>query len=245
VWECALIAERRPAIMSTDPLVSIGLPTYERAKTLARALGSALAQSYVSLEVIISDNASRDGTEALCREAAAHDQRVRYLRQERNVGPTANFNLLFAACRGDYVLMLADDDWLDPDYVLLCLAALRADVGAALVAGRPRYLRGAAPVHAGVMHEHPQSDPAARVRAYLGSVDDNGVFYGLMPRAVLQCASPLPNVLGNDWLHVARIAVQGEHQPRPRRHKLRSRLHPLDLRPSRVAGTPPPAGDRI
>ena len=61
----------------------------------------------------------------------------------------------------------------------------------------------------GVAHEHCQSDPTARVRAYLAAVADNGVFYGLMPRAVLQRVRPLPNVLGNDWLHVARIAALG------------------------------------
>lgn len=192
-----------------DPLVSIGIPTFERAGTLVRALDSALAQTYAQLEVVISDNASADGTEALCRAAAASDPRVRYLRHERNQGPTANFNELFAACSGAYVMMLADDDWLDPSYVSDCLAALRADASAALVAGRARYVRGDLFIQEGTWHQHRQPDPAARVIAYLRSVRDNGVFYGLMPRSVLEGARPLPNVLGNDWLHVARIACQG------------------------------------
>ena len=193
----------------SEPLVSICIPTYQRAATLARALDSALAQTHPRLEVVISDNASGDGTAELCRAVAAADARVRYLRQERNLGPTANFNALFAACRGDYVLMLADDDWLDPGYVAACLAALRADPGAALIAGVARYWRDGHYAFPGVVHEHRQSDPAARVLAYLTAVDDNGVFYGLVPRALLERARPLPNVLGNDWLHVARIAGQG------------------------------------
>lgn len=196
-------------MITDEPLVSIGLPTFERAETLVRALASALAQTHDRLEVVISDNASRDGTEAVCREAAARDPRIRYVRQTRNIGPTANFNQLFDACRGQYVLMLADDDWLDPDYIAACLATLRADPEAALVAGRPRYFRAGAFIHDGVAHQHCQPNPAARVRAYLAAVNDNGVFYGLMPRAVLERARPLPNVLGNDWLHVARIAFQG------------------------------------
>jgi glycosyltransferase involved in cell wall biosynthesis len=174
----------------SEPLVSICIPTYQRAATLARALDSALAQTHPRLEVVISDNASGDGTAELCRAVAAADARVRYLRQERNLGPTANFNALFAACRGDYVLMLADDDWLDPGYVAACLAALRADPGAALIAGVARYWRDGHYAFPGVVHEHRQSDPAARVLAYLTAVDDNGVFYGLMPRAVLERASP-------------------------------------------------------
>ena len=190
-------------------LVSIGIPTYNRARTLARAVESALAQTHGELEVVISDNASSDGTEALCRQVAADDPRVRYVRHPRNMGPTANFNHLFLACRGDYALMLADDDWLDPDYVARCLALLVDDPEAALVAGRARYLRDGTFVHDGVWHEHRQPDPASRVTAYLATVDDNGVFYGLMPRTVLERAAPMPNVLGNDWLHVARIACQG------------------------------------
>lgn len=200
----------KPAVgKGSEPLVSIGIPTYQRAATLARALESALAQTHPRLEVLISDNASSDGTEALCLAAAARDPRVSYLRQEHNQGPTANFNELFAACRGDYVMMLADDDWLDPEYVAECLAALLADTAAVLVAGWPSYLEHGALVHDGVLHEHCQPDAAARVRAYLRAVVDNGVFYGLMPHAVLDRARPLPNVLGNDWLHVARIACEG------------------------------------
>ena len=197
---------------SNAPLVSIGLPTFERDATLGRALASALDQTHSRLEVIISDNASQDRTEQLCLAAAARDSRVRYIRQERNRGSTANFNELFDACRGDYVLMLADDDWLDPDYVASCLAVLRSDEHAAIVGGRPRYVRDGIFVRDGVVHQHRQRDPTDRVREYLRTVDDNGIFYGVMPRGVLERARPLPNVLGNDWLHVARIAFQGSVQ---------------------------------
>lgn len=195
--------------VSATPLVSIGIPTHERVSTLGRALASAVAQTHTALEVIISDNSSHDGTEALCRAAAARDTRIRYIRQPSNRGSTTNFNELFEACRGDYVLMLADDDWLDRDYVAACLTTLCSEENVALVGGRPRYEREGSFVSDGVVHEHCQRDPEARVRDYLASVDDNGIFYGLMPRAVLEQARPLPNVLGNDWLHVARIACQG------------------------------------
>ena len=82
-----------------QPLVSIGIPTHERATTLARALDSALAQTYERIEVIIADNGSQDLTEAVCREASARDKRVRYLRRKHNVGPTANFNELLSPAR--------------------------------------------------------------------------------------------------------------------------------------------------
>lgn len=190
-------------------LVSIGIPTYNRARLLARCLESARGQTHTELEIVICDNASEDETEQLCRAAAAGDPRIRYLRHLCNLGPTANFNALFGACRGAYVLMLADDDFLEPEYVARCLTVLQAEPGTALVAGRARYERAGTPVADGALHVHPQADPGARVVSYLRTVEDNGVFYGLVPHEVLRRAVPLPNVLGNDWLHVARIAAQG------------------------------------
>lgn len=191
------------------PLVSIGIPTYQRPRTLRRALDSAQQQTYANIEIVISDNASLDETEVICRAAAAEDVRIRYLRSPDNVGPTANFNRLFAECQGEYVLMLADDDWIASDYVARCVDELRVRPQAAMVAGRARYERDGAFVHDGVPHEHAQATAEARIVRYLRTVADNGVFYGVVPRRVLALAAPMPNVLGNDWLHVARIACQG------------------------------------
>ena len=79
-----------------------------------------------------------------------------------------------------------------------------------LVGGRSRYVRDGQPITSGVAHDHRQADPAARVRDYLARVDDNGIFYGVIRRRTLERARPLPNVLGNDWLHVARVVFQGK-----------------------------------
>jgi hypothetical protein len=195
--------------VSEPRLVSIGIPTYRRPQLLVRALGSAREQTHPRLEILIADNASGDETERICREAQAADERVRYLPSERNVGPTANFNRLFAACAGDYVQMLADDDWLDRDYVARCAEVLDARPEVALAAGRARYYRDGVPAGEGAWHRHLQDDPARRVIDYLSTVTDNGVFYGLVRGAAVRRAGPMPNVLGNDWLHVARIAAQG------------------------------------
>jgi glycosyltransferase involved in cell wall biosynthesis len=191
------------------PLVSIGIPTYQRLNTLRRSVESALAQTHSRLELVISDDGSDDGTEDFCREVEARDPRVRYLRSGGNRGSTDSFNELFSACRGEYVMMLADDDWIERDYVGQCLEALRTRRGAALVAGWPRYVRNGDYVCDGVIHNHVGPTPEDRVLEYLREVDDNGIMYGLMPREVLREASPLPNVLGNDWLLVARIACRG------------------------------------
>ncbi|MEA2371195.1 MAG: hypothetical protein QOH12_1589 [Solirubrobacteraceae bacterium] len=191
------------------PLVSIGVPTFNRAATLQRTLESALAQTHSRLEIVVCDNASSDGTREICERYAAEDSRVRYVRQAENVGPTTNFNTLFTECRGDFVMMLADDDWIDREYVATCLEALIADPGAALVCGLARYYRDGRPVGEGVPMTLDQAEPVQRVAAYYADVEDNGTFYGLMPRRVLAAAAPMPNLLGNDWLLIGRVAFLG------------------------------------
>jgi glycosyltransferase involved in cell wall biosynthesis len=193
-----------------SPLVSIGIPTYSRAEKLERAVSSVLGQTYANLEVVISDNASDDGTEAFCRALCERERRVRYLRSPVNLGPTANFNTIIDELRGDYAMLLSDDDWLDPDYVATCLAELRRAPDLVLACGIAHYLRDGAVVREGVDLQLEDDSPNKRVLTYLREVDENGVFYGLMSQAVLQRAAPLRNVLGNDWLLAAAIAAQGK-----------------------------------
>ncbi len=194
----------------TEPLVSIGIPTFNRADTLRRAALSALAQTHSEVEVLISDNASTDATALVAEELCAQDARVRYMRADVNRGPTANFNLLFAEVRGEYAMMLSDDDWLKPNYVERCLQTLRSRPDHSVVCGIAQYVSGDEVAHTGVSMQLEQSSPRERIVDYLHHVDENGLFYGLMPTPVLRRAAPLQNALGNDWLLVAAVLVQGK-----------------------------------
>ena len=190
-------------------IVSVGIPTYNRAAKLARAAESVLRQTHGDIELVISDNASGDETERLCRELVARDARVRYLRAYANRGPTANFNTVIGEMRGEYVMLLSDDDWLEETYVERCLAALLGDPARRLVCGRAHYLDGGRTAHLGLLSSFDSPDPATRVLDYLRGVDENGLFYGLARADTLRAAAPLRNALGNDWLLVASILVQG------------------------------------
>lgn len=74
------------------PRVGIGLAVYNGGNFLAEALESILAQTFTDFELIISDNHSTDGTEAICRAYAARDSRIRYVRNERNLSAAPNLN---------------------------------------------------------------------------------------------------------------------------------------------------------
>ena len=88
---------------SPAPTLSVGLPVYNGERYLAESLDALLAQTYADFELIISDNASTDGTAEICREYAARDPRIRYVRQPVNVGAGPNHNLLVPLARGAYL----------------------------------------------------------------------------------------------------------------------------------------------
>jgi len=116
--------------MSSQPLVTIAIPTYNRAaEYLPAALRSTGAQTYEALEILVVDNASTDRTQEVA-EGYDHPG-LRYIRQSVNVGPFRNFQRCLAEARGAYLLLLSDDDRIDPDFVETCVAALDGtpDVG--------------------------------------------------------------------------------------------------------------------
>lgn len=110
--------------MTEKPLVSIGLPTYNRAKWLPRALDALLSQTYRNIELIISDDASSDETETICREYAKKDSRIRYIRQPKNITQLPNFRFVINEARGKYFMMAADDDWWEPTFIETLYRAL-------------------------------------------------------------------------------------------------------------------------
>ena len=87
--------------MSIAPPLTIYLPVYNEQNYLSESLDSLLAQTYPDFELIISDNASVDGIDAICRDYAARDSRIRYVRQQVNIGaaPSADIGTLEAPHR--------------------------------------------------------------------------------------------------------------------------------------------------
>lgn len=109
------------------PRLSIGMAVYNGEKYLAQSLDSLLAQTYRDFELIISDNASTDATEAICRRYAAADARVRYVRQPENCGSNENFNRAFRLGRGELFKWAAHDDLHDPTFLERCVGVLDRD----------------------------------------------------------------------------------------------------------------------
>ena len=114
--------------MSNDKLrVSIGMPVYNGENFIKEAIDSILAQTFEEFELIISDNASTDGTEEICREYADKEQRIRYYRNEQNIGAAPNYNHLVELARGKYFKWAAHDDICDHKYLEKCVKILDGD----------------------------------------------------------------------------------------------------------------------
>jgi glycosyltransferase involved in cell wall biosynthesis len=113
----------RPA---SAPRLSIGLPVYNGERYLALALDALLAQSFTDFELIISDNASTDRTEEICRRYLAMDGRIRYFRQPVNFGAAPNHNFVVDQARGELFKWASHDDLYGRELLLRCVEALDA-----------------------------------------------------------------------------------------------------------------------
>lgn len=124
------------------PLVTIAIPTYNRAHGyLRQTLGSALAQTYPNLDIVVSDNCSPDDTEQVVKTYAG--SRVRYFRQTAPLAPNDNFNFCLEKARGEYFLLLHDDDAIDSDFVDACLKAADYQTNVGVIRSGVRWINAA------------------------------------------------------------------------------------------------------
>lgn len=170
---------------------------------------SALAQDYGRIELLISDNASPNPeVQRVGSRHAASDPRVRYVRQPRNNGHAANYQWLLEQAKGHYFMWLADDDWLDPQYVTSCMSVLTDDRTTILVCGLARYYRDGVNTldERGINLDSRR--PGVRVIRYFARVSLNGPMFGIARREDL-LRTGFPATIGGDWLLIATLAARG------------------------------------
>jgi glycosyltransferase involved in cell wall biosynthesis len=196
-----------------DTLVSVGIPVRNGARTLETAVRSVLAQDHDNLEVVISDNASTDGTEALCRALAASDSRIVYHRHKRDVGILNNFVGAMRLARGTFFQWLGDDDWLAPRYLSRCLEIFADDSRLILVTTQISYTRPDGTMytcrHGGTTLR--TNDPIERFETIMSYLADGMPFdplYGLMRRE--QVAGIVRrNMIREDEVFTTKLALAG------------------------------------
>lgn len=198
--------------MPDQPTVSLGLPVYNGENYLAATLDALLAQTYRDFELIICDNASTDGTEAIGRRYAAADRRVRYHRNAENIGASANYNLSFDLARAPYFKWAAHDDLCAPTFLERCVAALDADPDVVLAYTQAKAIDGegnTVKVYPGKRHF---GDPRARVRFYEFVLDPHPVVavFGVMRRSALAQTRLIGKYTGSDRPLLSELSLLGK-----------------------------------
>lgn len=196
-----------------SPLVSIGLPTFNGAKTIVQTIKSVLRQSYRNIELVISDNASEDDTKLICQKFCEIDDRIKYIRQTKNQGSTLNFLTVVEKASGTFFMWLGDDDWLDESYIYECLKVLINNPEYSLVGGVPNYFKDGQFLFRGVQISLPEDSGRDRVLHYYSQVAENGIIYSVIK---LQQALDIWESLtisppaGIDYLFISSIAFLGK-----------------------------------
>lgn len=116
--------------------ITIGMTAYNSEKFIGDSIKSLLEQTTRDIKILISDDASNDGTEKVCRRWMSMDSRICYIRQEKNIGPRANFEFVFKQCNTEYFMWASHDDVWCPSFIEECIAELEANQDAGFVITR-------------------------------------------------------------------------------------------------------------
>jgi glycosyltransferase involved in cell wall biosynthesis len=239
------------AVSSVDevPTVTIGLPVYNGERYLRLSLDSLLSQSFTDFELLISDNASTDGTAEICREYAERDPRIRYTRQASNIGAGPNHNILPTMARTPYFKWASHDDVYDPELLRKCMDMFRARPDAALV----HCWDARIDIDGNRLPERPYAldtanpSPAARLRSLLWT-DGGDDFYGVIRTDVLRQLGPHGSYTNADRVFVAGLSLYGAFYQVPEVLYFR-REHPKRLSRAsvhdRAVGMDPLRGNRV
>lgn len=206
---------------NNPPLISIGLPVYDGEKFMEQAIDSILAQTFKDFELIISDNASTDKTEEICRHYAAKDKRIRYYRNHHNLGAAPNFNRVYELSRGSYFKWLAHDDICEPEFLERCVAIFEKDPSVVLCNSRVKIIdeRGREMERTNDLYTYVSlgnkkldltfSEPHKRFRNIIRPHPCFQVF-GLIRSDALKNTSLLGSYAGSDRILLAQLALQGK-----------------------------------
>lgn len=223
------------------PRVSIGMPVYNGEKFIVCALDSLLAQHFEDFELIIADNASDDATEEICREYAARDPRIRYYRNESNIGGPGNHSRVFEQSTGEYFKWAHHDDWIAPDFLQRCVEVLDREPSVVLCCtktviiyedkdfvwggkrARQRSLERRQPLNESGAYEYYEKDVGdlvstkahERFDKLIRSIELCNPQFGLIRRSVLQKTRLLENYGGSDYVLLAHLSLLGKFNQVP------------------------------
>jgi glycosyltransferase involved in cell wall biosynthesis len=203
------------------------MPVYNGERFLSESLAALLVQTFGDFELVIADNASTDATADICRDYAARDSRIRYVRNERNIGVYRNYNKVFQLATGEYFKYAAADDLCAPELVARCVAVLDAEPGVVATYAKTRFIDPDGNF-LGVKDPgwHLMSDsPYERLKYVLVSGHWVNVPFGLIRSRELTGTRLFPLYLGGDCRLLGELCLKGKFFEIPEYLFFR-RIHP-------------------
>lgn len=198
---------------SSFPSVSIGLPVFNGEPHIQDAIDSLLGQTYPNFELIVSDNGSTDRTAEICSAYAIRDPRVRFFRNDTNIGGAKNFNRVFDLSCGKYFAWAAHDDLWHPSYIAKCVNVLEEHPEYVLCASNIRFIddRGSPLEHPGRFNRMNTSSMGLRERTRTLTAEVNWyALYGVMSAEMLRKTRLVRSAFGGDVVLLMEILFQGE-----------------------------------
>ncbi len=195
------------------PKVSIGVPVYNGERYLRQALNAIARQTFTDFEVIICDNASTDGTEAITREFTARDQRFRYHRNQENIGAARNFNRTFELATGEYFKWAAADDLISPDYLAKTVPVLNTGPDVALCYTKVKVIDDDSRVvgeHLVALQHTADASPSRRFGEFIRRSPTCFQVFGLFRANVLAQTPLIASHVGSDKTLIAEISLRGK-----------------------------------
>jgi glycosyltransferase involved in cell wall biosynthesis len=197
--------------MAIPRRVSVGLPVHNGIATVERAIVSVLGQTWSDLELVISDNCSTDGTEALCRRYAAQDARIRYTRHPTLIGPLENFAFVLREARAPYFMWLAADDYILPAMIERSVEVLDGNPGVVCAVPKARLVDPDGTTRPALGTFALTGSLRDNVCAFLHDPNDNSRFYGVYRRPALLHVLPRSAYFAADWTISVGTLLFGTH----------------------------------
>ena len=205
--------------MSESPLITIGLPVYNSERYLRQSLDSLLAQTYSDFVLVISDNASTDGTAQICREYAAADPRIKYFRNDTNIGNPRNFNRVFELTATRYLKWSTADDFWEASFLERALDVMERDSTVALCYPQAVLVDadGGNPTNYDDVLHLVQEDPADRFLSLIARIKLAHQHLGLIRTSHLRQTHLLGTHVASDINLLAELTLYGKFFELPHR----------------------------
>jgi glycosyltransferase involved in cell wall biosynthesis len=212
---------------SSPPRIAIGMPVYNGERYLEETLETVFNQTYSDFTLIISDNASTDRTEEICRDYASKHPRTNYIRNPVNLGASQNYKRCFDPAQSEYFRWQNADDPIEPTLLERCKKVLDEFPDVVLAYGKSKIIdeHGAFTEDYDDNLDLPQDRALDRFVAFTSNIGLQNLMYGLIRRNQLAKTALLGNYVASDTNLIGELTLYGKFKEIPV-HLFNRRMHP-------------------